>query len=126
MIFTNTLDLSQYRIQLNKEFGTPEGFEGTPITLYGVYTNIMYGVIEFNRITKKHLYSVCSTKHSYPSRSAGLTVFTSASEAWRFYKSLVLKKQNEIETAHKIDMEYLEKAFIILRECSLNNPEYTI
>lgn len=126
MVFSNTSSLTEYRLKLNKENGIPEGFDGTQTTLYGVHNHLMTGVIEFCRVTKKHLYDLEGNQFPYPSGAANLTVFTSAGEAWKFYKSRLIRKQEALDAHYKAEMISLNLAYGHLNKCAETHPEFII
>jgi hypothetical protein len=96
------------------------------ISLYAVYVNLGNPPIKIKHISKKYVYWEDDTKHSYPSKSAGYSIFDNKIEAWKHYKYLYEKRTKYIREKYEADMKQLTRATQILQECSEKTPEYFI
>lgn len=96
------------------------------IPLYAVYTSLCHPVFKIKHLTKKYVYWDDDSKHPYPSRSAGYSLFDNQSEAWKRYRQLYEKQKQFIEDEYKHNMKRLDYATSILSECAEKTPEYFI
>ena len=94
------------------------------IPLYVVYKSLCHPVFKIKNMSKKYIYWEDGSKHPYPSKSAGYTIFDNQSEAWRKYKYLYEKQKQFIEDEYIHNMKRLNFATAVLNECAEKTPEY--
>jgi len=100
--------------------------ESDNLSLYAVYGNLANPPIKIKHLSKKYIYWEDDTKHPYPSKAAGYSIFDSESEAWKRYKHLYEKRKRYIREKYEQDMQQLTRATEILNECAEKTPEYFI
>ena len=94
------------------------------LSLYAVYCNLARPVFKIKHLSKKYVYWYDDTKHQYPSRTSGYSLFSSKTEAWKHYKLLYEKRKDHIIKQYEQDMQQLAIATNILNECAAVTPEY--
>lgn len=119
MKFETTLQLEEYRVYLNK---IQESDFGTDVKLFGVYETLDRPVVIFNKLTKKYLYEPDGTPHSY--LKTHVSIFTSGSEAWKYFYYLLRKRKRQFEEFYIREEEALNQAAEIIRLKFDESPEY--
>ena len=118
----NTIEeLHNYRIELNK---TQTSEFATDVNLFGVYTKLNKPVITFVKLSKKFLYDNNCNKHNFNKHS--LLLFTSKTEAWRYFTLSLKEKHFKLEDFYKREKDLLNKAIEIYNTHYKDCPEYFI
>jgi hypothetical protein len=127
MRITDVDSLMQYRASMNpnKGSGCPE------VLLYGVKKSLDIPVITFVKLSKQYLYDVEGKTHNFrfgalDDNSAPLAIFTSKSEAWKFFKIKVAEHRDFVENYYVAQAKKLNNAEKAILEALKNFPEYFI
>ena len=133
MRILNSTSLLEYRANVAKN-QLIEAHDCPVVQLYGVVGSLNMAVITFIKLSKNFLYDDKGNKYKFSGRiesfttmnSNGLAVFTSESEAWKFFKDMTIKKREETENLFKIEMSIVESATALIQEKMEFFPEYFI
>lgn len=101
------------------------------IHLFGVVTRLNEPVIRFTKMSKKYLYDADGNKYTYKfgydsSDDWSLAVFTTESEAWRFFKDKTLERMTFVEDFFNREMRIIKNAERIISDKAKEFPEYFV
>jgi hypothetical protein len=129
MIISNYEILLKYRADAIKEQKVDDFCP--KISLFGVSRKLDKPVIAFTKISKKYLYDAEGNK--YPFRyclnqieSAPVIVFTTESEAWKFFKDKAIERWEIAQDFFATELKIVKLANNIIAEKAKDFPEYFI